>query len=273
MNIPVAAGRAGSLFFRKGPPSSHGGLSCESYRLTGNPNSHTRQYTRCRRPAWPSPRTPRENYTYVPARTQTRAAPLQSCAMCVCSVLAPHGCPEPPAPATRLSHHQSQAHDHSRRDASAAVHLSLQSAPIAQAPAPSSGTIPHRSATRPARRFTARRARRHAARAGHRARAPPPDQGCCTTCCRWCSSPACSEHSARVLRCAPAASRLHDADPALHEARAWHAARALRHPFSLLSSLPAHSTEHMQGTQGTCARRAVSAQRCSPHPATVACLT
>ncbi len=158
-------------------------------------------------------------------------------------------------------------------DARAAVHLSLQSAPIAQAPAPSSGTIPHRSATRPARRFTARRARRHAARAGHRARAPPHDQGCCTTCCRWCSSPACSEHSARVLRCAPAASRLHDADPALHEARAWHAARALRHPFSLLSSLPAHSTEHMQGTQGTCARRAVSAQRCSPHPATVACLT
>jgi len=194
--------------------------------------------------------------------------------MCDCPLLAPHGRPAPPAPATRLSHHQSQAHDHSRRDASAAVHLSLKSAPIAQAPAPSSGTIPHRSATRPARRFTARRARRHAARAGHRARAPPPDQGCCTTCCRWCSSPACSaEHSARVLRCAPAASRLHDADPALHEARAWHAARALRHPFSLLSSLPAHSTEHMQGTQGTCARRAVSAQRCSPHPATVACLT
>ena len=73
-------------------------------------------------------------------------------------------------------------------------------------------------------------------------------------------------HSARVLRCAPAASRLHDADPALHEARAWHAARALRHPFSVLSSLPAHSAEHMQGTQGTCARRAVPAQRCSPHP-------
>ena len=80
-------------------------------------------------------------------------------------------------------------------------------------------------------------------------------------------------HSARVLRCAPAPSRLHDADPALHEARAWHAARALRHPFSVLSSLPAHSAEHMQGTQGTCARRAVPAQRCSPHPATVACLT
>ena len=103
---------------------------------------------------------------------------------------------------------------------------------------------PYRTGARRARRFTARRARRHAARAGHRARAPPPDQGCCTTCCRWCSSPACSEHSARVLRCAPAASRLHDADPALHEARAWHAARALRHPFSPLSSLPAHMAHH-----------------------------
>jgi len=39
-------------------------------------------------------------------------------------MLAPHGRPAPPAPATRLSHHQSQAHDHSRRDARAAVHLS-----------------------------------------------------------------------------------------------------------------------------------------------------
>ena len=68
--------------------------------------------------------------------------------------------------------------------------------------------MPHQSATRPAGRFTARRARRHAARAGHRARAPLPDQGCCTACCRLCSSPACSEHSARVLRsCAPAAPR------------------------------------------------------------------
>ena len=167
------------------------------------PRTLTRQYTRGRRPSCPSPRTPRENCAYVPARTQTRAAPILSCAMCDCPVLAPHGRPAPPAPATRLSHHQSQAHDHSRRDARAAVHLSLKSAPIAQAPAPSSGTIPHRSATRPARRFTARRARRHAARAGHRARAPPPDQGCCTTCCRWCSSPACTTHSARVLRTAP----------------------------------------------------------------------
>ena len=192
--------------------------------------------------------------------------------MCVCSVLAPHGGPEPPAPATRLSHHQSQAHDHSRRDARAAVHLSLKSTPIAQAPAPSSGTMPHRSATRPAGRFTARRARQHAARAGHRARAPLPEQGCCAeSACSLHSSPACSEHSARVLRAAPLPPR---AWSALHEARAWHAARTLRHPFSPLSSLPAHSTEHtlpaclhtQQSTQHTapCARIRLTTQP-APH--------
>ena len=159
-------------------------LACQSEMALA-----TRQYTRGRRPSCPSPRTPRENCAYVPARTQTRAAPFQSCAMCASPVLAPYGCPEPPAPATRLSHHQSQAHDHPRRDARAAVHLSLKSAPIAQAPAPSSGTIPHRSATRPARRFTARRARRHAARAGHRARSPLPEQGCCAVCMQPAQQP------------------------------------------------------------------------------------
>ena len=190
--------------------------------------------------------------------------------MCVCSVLAPHGCPEPPAPATRLSHHQSQAHDHSRRDARAAVHLSLQSAPIAQAPAPSSGTIPHRSATRPARRFTARRARRHAARAGHRARAPPPEQGCCTTCCRLCSSPVPVLNIQPACSAAPLPPRacttqiLHCTRRARGTLRARSAIRSVCCPVCL----PTHSTEHMQGTQGTCARRAVPAQRCSPHPAT-----
>ena len=118
------------------------------------------------------------------AQRHFRAVP-----MCVCPVLAPHGRPAPPAPATRPSHHQSKPHIHSRRDARAAVHLSLQSAPIAQAPAPSSGTIPHRSATRPARRFTARRARRHAARAGHRARSPLPEQGCCAVCMQPAQQP------------------------------------------------------------------------------------
>ena len=170
--------------------------------------------------------------------------------MCVCSVLAPHGRPAPPAPATRLSHHQRQAHDHSRRDARAAVHLSLQSAPIAQAPAPSSGTIPHRSATRPARRFTARRARRHAARAGHRARAPPPDQSCCTTCCRRCSStvlnplPACS--ALRPSRLAPDATQIRHRAGA--HARPHARARARASALCCTDCQPAHTAYSTMGT-------------------------
>ena len=168
---------------RKSSPPAFGHL------LAFGHHTLTRQYTRGRRPSCPSPRTPRENCAYVPARTQTRAAPILSCVMCASPVLAPHGRPAPPAPATRPSHHQSKPHIHSRRDARAAVHLSLRSTPIAQAPAPSSGTMPHRSATRPAGRFTARRARRHAARAGHRARAPLPEQGCCAVCMQPAQQP------------------------------------------------------------------------------------
>ena len=50
--------------------------------------------------------------------------------MCVCSVLAPHGRPAPPAPATRPSHHQSKPHIHSRRDARAAAHLTSTTSPF-----------------------------------------------------------------------------------------------------------------------------------------------
>ena len=86
-----------------------------------------------------------------------------------------------------------------------------------------------------------------------------PSRAAVQSACSLHSSPACSEHSARVLRTAPLPPRArHDADPALHEARARHAAHALRHPFSPLSSLPAHSTEHMHMCMCmTCARRAV----------------
>ena len=90
----------------------------------------TRQYTRGRRLSCPSPGTPRENCAYVPARTQTRAAPFRAVPMCVCPVLAPHGRPAPPAPATRPSHHQSKPHIHSRRDARAAAHLTSTPAPF-----------------------------------------------------------------------------------------------------------------------------------------------
>lgn len=50
--------------------------------------------------------------------------------MCVCPVLAPHGRPAPPAPATRPSHHQSKPHIHSRRDARAAAHLTSTTSPF-----------------------------------------------------------------------------------------------------------------------------------------------
>ena len=50
--------------------------------------------------------------------------------MCVCLVLAPHGRPAPPAPATRPSHHQSKPHIHSRRDARAAAHLTSTTSPF-----------------------------------------------------------------------------------------------------------------------------------------------
>ena len=44
------------------------------------PRTRTRRAARGRRLSCPSPRTPRENHAYVPARTQTRAAPILSCA-------------------------------------------------------------------------------------------------------------------------------------------------------------------------------------------------
>ena len=50
--------------------------------------------------------------------------------MCASPVLAPHGRPAPPAPATRPSHHQSKPHIHSRRDARAAAHLTSTTSPF-----------------------------------------------------------------------------------------------------------------------------------------------
>ena len=162
------------------------------------PRTLTRQYTRGRRPSCPSPRTPRENCAYVPARTQTRAAPFQSCAMCVCSVLASYGCPEPPAPATRLSHHQRQAHDHSRRDARAA-------APLTEVYAHCTGRLhllqaPYRTG--------ARRARQDASPRGARGGTPRaqatehalryPSRAAVQTACSLHNSPVLN-HSARVL--------------------------------------------------------------------------
>ena len=90
----------------------------------------TRQHTRGRRPSCPSPRTPRENCAYVPARTQTYAQRPEACVMGASPVLAPHGRPAPPAPAARPSHYQSQPLVHSRRDARAAAHLTSTTSPF-----------------------------------------------------------------------------------------------------------------------------------------------
>ena len=91
--------------------------------------------------------------------------------MCACPVLAPHGCPAPPAPAARLSHYQSQPHDHSRRDARAAVNLTDSLRLL-----PGACTLLQPQASCPTR---ARRARhdaappREARAAARRARRPP----------------------------------------------------------------------------------------------------
>ena len=45
------------------------------HRKPPEPRTLTRRAARCRRLSYPSPRTPRANRAYVPARTQTRAAP------------------------------------------------------------------------------------------------------------------------------------------------------------------------------------------------------
>ena len=106
------------------------------------------------------------------ARTSPRARKhaqrhFRAVPMCVCPVLAPHGRPAPPAPATRLSHHQSQAHDHSRHDERAAVNPtdSLRLLPGActlfQAPCPTRARRARHDAAPPREaRAAARRARR-----------------------------------------------------------------------------------------------------------------
>ena len=69
-----------NLFFLKRFTSAWRTALRAPSRPPGILRTPTRQYTRGRRLSCPSPGTPRENCAYVPARTQTRAAPFQSCA-------------------------------------------------------------------------------------------------------------------------------------------------------------------------------------------------
>ena len=190
--------------------------------------------------------------------------------MCVCPVLAPHGRPAPPAPATRPSHHQSKPHIHSRRDARAAAHLTSTTSPFcALCRACTLLLASHKRLYQDAPRVR----RRFCTTQGAHARTHPHTRSSAQSSAQPVSLPAHTANSTispRAPHCAPAASRL----SALHEARAWHAARTLRHPFSPLSSLPAHSTEHtlpaclhtQQSTQHTapCARIRLTTQP-APH--------
>ena len=175
--------------------------------------------------------------------------------MCVCPVLAPHGRPAPPAPATRLSHHQSQPHDHSRRDARAAVHLSLTTEVYAHCTGACTffrhHTAPERDATGKTLHREARAAARRArstlsvTRAGllcslHAAcTAALPVLNIQPACsalrpCRL--APVCTARGARVARCAHA--RPHE------RARA----RALILSAAQTASLPAHTAYSTMGT-------------------------
>ena len=141
--------------------------------------------------------------------------------MCASPVLAPHGRPAPPAPATRPSHHQSKPHIHSRRDARAAAHLTSTPAPfcalcrlctLLQA----SHKRLYQDAPRVRRRFCTTQ--------GAHARTHPHARSSAQSSAQPVSLPAHTANSTispRAPHCAPAASRL----SALHEARAWHAAR------------------------------------------------
>ena len=175
--LQVSLMRGGELLPAFGPllAFGHHALSHANTRAAGAP--HALLHAHRVKTARTSPRARKH------AQRHFRAVPCAS-ALCWRPMAGPRRPHQPRASRTTRPRRTT-----THADARAAVHLSLQSAPIAQAPAPSSGTIPHRSATRPARRFTARRARRHAARAGHRARATLPEQGCCAVCMQTAQQP------------------------------------------------------------------------------------
>ena len=141
--------------------------------------------------------------------------------MCDCPVLAPHGRPAPPAPATRPSHHQSKPHIHSRRDARAAAHLTSTTSPFCAlcrlcTLLLASHKRLYQDAPRVRRRFCTTQ--------GAHARTLPHARSSAQSSAQPVSLPAHTANSTispRAPHCAPAASRL----SALHEARAWHAAR------------------------------------------------
>ena len=156
-----------------------------------------------------------------------------------------------------------------------------RSAPLTEVCAHCSGACTFfRHHTAPERDAPGKTLHREARAAARRARRPPSTlsvtrAGLLCSLHAACTAALLLNHSARVLRTAPQPPRacttqiLHCTRRARGTLRARSAIRSVCCPVCLHT---AQST-YMQGTQGTCARRAVPAQRCSPHPATVACLT
>ena len=173
--------------------------------------------------------------------------------MCVCPVLAPHGRPAPPAPATRPSHHQSKPHIHSRRDARAAAHLTSTTSPFcALCRLCTLLQASHKRLYQDAPRYDAdsapRKARTHAR---SRTRAHPLSLLHSLSACLHTQHTA---PSARVLRTAPLPPRacLHCTRRARGtlRARTPARARARAQPLSAAqtASLPAHTAYSTMGT-------------------------
>ena len=136
-----------------------------------------------------------------------------------------HSRPAPPAPAARPSHYQSQPLVYSRRDARAAAHLTITTSPFCALCRPCTLLLAshkrlYPNAPRVRRRFSTTQGTH--ARPHPRARARALIRSVCRTACQPACTHSTQHHvSPRAPHCAPAASRL----SALHEARAWHAAR------------------------------------------------
>ena len=162
--------------------------------------------------------------------------------MCVCPVLAPHGRPAPPAPATRLSHHQTQAHDHSRRRARRSAPLTAVSAHC------TSACTFFRHHTAPERDATGKTLHREARAAARRARRPPSSRYV-TRAGLLCSLHADCTAALLVLNIQPACSALRPCRhaPGLHctrrargTLRARSAIRSVRCPVCLHTAQSTH---------------------------------
>ena len=188
--------------------------------------------------------------------------------MCVCPVLAPHGRPAPPAPAARPSHYQSQPLVYSRRDARAAAHLTITTSPFCALCRPCTLLLAshkrlYPNAPRVRRRFSTTQGTH--ARPHPRARARALIRSVCRTACQ----PACTHSTQHHVQHCTQRRSPHPTTTAsaLHEARAWHAARTHARTRARARALPLSAAQtaslHTQHT-APCARIRLTTQP-APH--------